>query len=658
MTRRRSGQLDFLEISSPSILKPGSASHPFRIHSPTHSIPGKPKHFNLEVLSAFGRLGNDIAGAFLRWNTRNPVETADGRIVGIRSFFTHAAKTYQASPNGMDHLTGMKWRGMANAWFSALKADADLEDGTKNSYLSTCRVFFAYLHRQGLVESFPWPSAIPHSNSESRPSITRAVPTTASEDEVSSWLEADQEDWLRLQSLLGKSAPESRLAFSDLVKGIVRRHAENEIRQAWHLFRETKRIVEENLSFDYDAYCEAYEKIVGGKLVRRRGWRNDLTSFPNLLVYLQRKYGGVMPCRENDGPFLNFIYNCHGKSSLTGRFHLEYRSFVPMLALVLLDRPKMNLSSPLNMNVSDLEQAVGNEQRAKWTKPRARYARLSDEMPTGSFDALRSNSSERIEAGRVMLMLSELSEPLRSVAVAGQERSLCLIRLTVNGRVAAWKPRQATVCRGWNKFRDRSAILSKLRFTLSQFRPTGALETYLLTGDIFQVCQELGHHSIRNTSRYIESLEGDAIDSMYARNVHDAFVAASAHAAGRSPQDFGLSEERRTEVLRNAHAAGLFGYNLSGSVEESDLKVSMVERLLSGTKFLVFEVPEVAAELLAFRQHILREGKSIQGTVRYEELWFPLLVACSTVIDSMSPKVVQDARYLLEQRPIQYGPIT
>ncbi|QJS29306.1 hypothetical protein [Rhizobium ruizarguesonis] len=658
MARRRVSPVDLLAKPNPTVIHAASKSHPLLIHSPTHSIPGKkPKCFNLRVLGDFGGLGKQIALAFVVSSAGDPVRTADSRVVALRSLFSHVAALAKAKSMNLPSMSADMWRQSVSSWFVSIKADHALADITCNSYLSTCRDFFETLNRKGLVPKFQWPASIPDAKNKHRPGISSTILSDATPAEVASWPKLDQLDWKKLQALEASLDPQVRLRRSDIIKNAVRRHAEYEIREWWHLFEDTRSMISTNDNFDFDDYCERFEALTNGRITRRRGWQAELSLFPNALVYIDRKFGGVLPGMADDPHFLKFVYNVFGKASITGRFHLEYESLISLLTLILMEEPIMNFSSPLSMKTSDLEAIVGNEHRGRWTKRRANYRRLKTDMPTGSRDSLARGSPEKISAAQALLVIDELSKPLRPYAVIGVENNLCLVRTFVQQKSAAWSPLPNVLNRHWNTFRLRSGILSKLGFTLSQFRPTGAIEIYLETGDMFKVAEKLGQQDVRTAAKYVQGLEANSIDAANTRPVQEALVVGSANTSGRSASDFGVSEERRSEILRTAHSAGFFGYNISGTDSEAATKVSLFERILSGLKLFVFETPEVAAEIIAFRQHIIDNGKAIQGTVRYEDFWFPILISCSHLIDLMSPKVVRDAKKLLLQRPIHYGPV-
>ncbi len=658
MSRRRVPPMDLMSTSIPTKIHKNGKSHPLRIVSPTHSVLGKrPRTFDFRVLEKFGPLGNQIAVAFIEFNSAEPYVSASGRAVALRSFFGSVVNAEVDRSVELKSLTQNQWRAFASGWFLEIKARKEITDVTRNNYLSECRTFFEYLSRKRLVPLFSWPSSIPNVKNKHRPGVAHATITEASAKEMAAWPKQDQADWKKLQSLATSSSAKTDQLRSDLIRNIVRRHAEREIREAWYLYRHTRSIIERNTTFDYESYCQKFETDSGDGITRKNGWQRQLILLPNALVYIDRKFGGVLPGMDDDPHFLKFIYKEFGKASMKGRFHLEYDSLAPLLTLVLMDRRKMNVSSPLSMLSTDLCQIVGGDYQAKWTKRRANYRRLKDDMPTGSKRALSRESTDEITAAQALLVIDELSKPLRPHAVPGAENSLCLVR-TVRRRVAAWRPLPNVLNRKWHEFRLRSGVLSKLEFTQSQYRPTGAIEVFRETGDITKVAEELGQKDLRVTARYIQGLEAEAVDAANTRPVQDALIIAAANVSGRPTSDFGISDERKSEILNAAHSAGFFGYNLSGSSDEAEAKVSLFEKILSGVKLFLFETKEVAAEIIAFRQHILDNGEAIRGTPRYEELWLPIALMCSHIIDSMSPKVVKDASKLLLDRPIRYGPVT
>jgi GR25 family glycosyltransferase involved in LPS biosynthesis len=287
MSRRRAPPVDLMSKSTPTKLRQDNKRHPLKIHSPTHSIPGKkPKTFDLTVLGSFGDLGHQIALAFVQYNSASPYSSASGRAVSLRSFLRSVVIASKAKQMDLASLEANKWRKLASGWFVQLKAQKGLSDITKNFHLTNCTLFFQYLSEKGIVPAYPWPSSVPNAKNEHRPSIAQTKLGSASLAEVNSWPRQDRSDWAELQALAADPSPQARKKRGDIMKSIVCRHAEREIRTAWHLYLETQKIIESNVTFDFDAYCQQFETVSENRIVRKRGWQRALSSLPNVLVYI------------------------------------------------------------------------------------------------------------------------------------------------------------------------------------------------------------------------------------------------------------------------------------------------------------------------------------------------------------------------------------
>lgn len=655
MARRRAPPADVSGIVTSTDLR-RDGEFPLKVYSPRHSHPGRSKYFDLSVLEGTGELGHVLAREFLEFVSSFTEQTADGYLVAVRSLFRSCVTQLIRQRAPLPSITGSKWSEFAAVWFYDLKADAAVGDVTANSYLSTNRQFFLHLQKRFLVPKFRWPQAIKGALSKPRPAVSNAPVRKVVAAEVSTWSEPDRKAWSELNKLDDLSSPSVIKRRNAIILTAARRHAELEIRKWWKLFSETREIAELNKSFDFDAYCKKYEYFSGGILKRKRGWRKPLRSLPNFIVYVERKFGGVIPGKGDDPDFVKCAYAQHA-NNLKGRFHLEYESLLPLLTIIFIERPKMNLASPLSMKTEDLEQISRNEHQARWTKGRANYRRLSDDMPTGSQLSLLPNGTEDITAAQALLVIQELSKPLRTNTIPGAEELLCLVRETINGCVVGKPAAQSWVCRKWTEFRDRSGLLSAIDFTLSQFRPTGGLTEFFESGDIFKVADRLGQKSIRVTARYIDNLAADTMDAGDVRKVQDSLTVAVAKRSGRPLDQLGISPEREQHIRESAFSSGFLGYNISGTSEEAQEKESVLDSILSGSKFLIIETPEIAAEIIAFNDHIIANGKAIQGTARYEEVWLPLVVICTQMIKAMAVSVIRDAKKLLADRPINYGPV-
>lgn len=655
MARRRVTPADVSSIATSTSLR-RDGEFPLRVYSPRHSHPGRSKHFDLSVLEGTGELGHVLAREFLDFVSGFTEATANAHLVAVRSLFRSCVTQIIHQGAQLHSITGGQWREFVALWFYDLKADALVGDVTANVYLSTNRKFFLHLQKRLLVPKFRWPHAIKGALSKPRPAVSNAPVRKVVATELSSWSEPDRNAWSELNKLDDLSSPSVIKRRNAIILKAARRHAEVEVRKWWKLFSESREIAALNKSFDFDGYCKKYEYFSEGILKRKRGWRKPLRSLPNFIVYVERKFRGVMPGKGDDPDFVKCAYAQHA-NNLKGRFHLEYDSLLPLLTIIFIERPKMNLASPLSMKTDDLEQISRNEHQARWTKRRANYRRLSDDMPTGSQLSLLPNATEEITAAQALLVMEELSKPLRAKAILGAEKLLCLVRDTINGCVVGKPAAQGWICKQWTAYRNGSGLISAVDFTLSQFRPTGAVTEFFDTGDIFKVADRLGQKSIRVTARYIDNLAADTMDAGDVRQVQDSLTVAVAQRSGRPLDQLGISKEREQHIRESAFSSGFLGYNISGTLEEAQAKESVLESILSGSKFLIIETPEIAAELIAFSEHIITNGKAIQGTARYEEYWLPLVVICIQLIKSMAVSVIRDAKKLLAERPINYGPV-
>ncbi len=655
MVRRRSSPIDLFVTEMPTSLNTGSR-FPLRVHSPTHSRPGRPVHFNLAILKGTGDFGRVIAREFLEFAKVYQKATADSHLIALRSFLVSFVGELQGENTELQSVTSGRWRQFAAVWFYDLKSDAALSDITANGYLSSNRMFFNHLQKRHMVPKFRWPSPVPCARGTPRPAVSSVNATSVQDALLKSWDEIDRAAWAELLLLNDLASPTTVKKRSSIILRVVRHYAQKEIRKWWGIFQESKKLIIDNKSFDFIKYCEKYEYTVNGELKRKRGWRDELKSLSNLLVYVDRKFDGVMPGKNDDPHFVKCAYHYHS-NSLKGRFHLEYEFLTSLLTLILLERPKMNLASPLSMKRKDFSKITVGEHQARWTKARAKYRRLSDDLPSGCASALRIGSNANITAAQALRVIDVLSRPLQAKALPGEDDQLVLVRDTFDGRAVGKSANPQWISKQWIMFRSRSGLLSALGFTLSQFRPTGAIGEFFTSGDIFKVADLLGQKDIRITARYIDNLAADTVDAGAVRPVQDSLTIALGRRTGRSLRELGISPEREAHIRQAAFSSGFLGYNLTGTPGEAKAKVDALESILCGSKFLIVETAEVAAEIIAFKEHIVANGKAIKGTTRYEEFWLPLIAVCTQIIELMAASVIRDAKKLLAERPIFYGPV-
>ncbi|CAD7029966.1 hypothetical protein RHAB21_01665 [Pseudorhizobium halotolerans] len=627
-----------------------------KLLSPAHSTPERRKYFNFSFLRDAGPSGPKIARAFVHCMETREEATANGFFWTFATFLRYVLKRTARERMLLDELFREDWQLHVDSYVFALKSNSSLADITKNMYVRNMKLLWEELRKRELLPRVKWPAMIPQATYVHRPPTSQAKVSEVS-TVVAAWDEEDHELWNRLESLTNISRPSIEAQRISIINALIRKHAEKDVRTIWAKYQTAQDAISNNTSFDVSAYCAHFEQREDGYIRRRRGWREQLSKLENVLVYIHANYGGVLPGRVDDPHFRKFLYERYG-SELTSCFHLDYSTLIPFLAIILQGRPKMNVSSPLSMTVDDLQSLNRNEISAKWVKKRANYRRIRDFIPKGRADSLQPESQLEIGPAEALMAVSELSQRLRPYAVTGLGNRLILVRHTYGGRAASHSPCLGAVSSAWTKWRTRAGPLALLNFTLSQLRPTAALQEFLTSGDISKVQEQLGQVSTRHTVKYITGLAAESVDAEPVREVQDALTLLLAKKSHRAVTTFGLDAARAQEIGRAADAAGFLGYHLTSDPNQSEPVPSCLERILSNSTYLIFDTPEVAAECIAFKEHLIANARSIRETERYNALWLPLMAILAEVVDNMSPSTVLAARSILAKQPLQYGPIT
>jgi hypothetical protein len=84
-----------------------------------------------------------------------------------------------------------------------------------------------------------------------------------------------------------------------------------------------------------------------------------------------------------------------------------------------------------------------------------------------------------------------------------------------------------------------------------------------------------------------------------------------------------------------------------------DRQSQFMEWLLSG-QHIVLETPEVAAELFAYKQHLLAEAPALRETDEWWDVWAPTLLYLTKALQAIRPDIRIAGEQLAAEHQIEY----
>jgi hypothetical protein len=139
-----------------------------------------------------------------------------------------------------------------------------------------------------------------------------------------------------------------------------------------------------------------------------------------------------------------------------------------------------------------------------------------------------------------------------------------------------------------------------------------------------------------------------------ARKIQDVMAVKALGGNFETLQRLGINEAKVREILQESRDQDGFGeWNLSGSAS-SNQKLTEFESFLLSHNHLIIETPEVAAEIYAYREHILSKAPDNRHDPLWEEKWVPRLIMLSMAWEQMGPDTQQEAKTLARHYHIAY----
>jgi hypothetical protein len=585
-------------------------------------------------------------------------------LVGIKRQFGSVAVEFVASWSPDD------WHRAFSLSAEATRNDTSLNAITRDQYISNANLFAASLQVKGTIPRFELPPGVENAHLSSIPKRAVSEVITVSQHRgPPALLDADQatvEAWEHLSKLTDISDPAVMHERLTIILARIRLVAEQGIRkhQAAHATAMAQIDVAEHARIS--RFLAENKGRSSRSMGSGRGSKSAFSDKSSVLSYIEYEFGGMPPTRFEAPALARLIYNRYSMKEIVYGSFLTTETAIYYLIIILIDTA-MNVSSALSLSIRSMTRIdVGDYYNITWYKDRASDYPMQDSF----LDARNHPKEQSIGIVEVMETLQSLNARLRNFALP-EEADLVFLVGNLNGpRGSQGKYRAGSLSehiesKAWHRIRKRDPILSELPITLDMIRSSILLLECLDTNNnIFAINSKAHHENYRTTSRYMQRVSVNTLNVTQVRTVQDFLVAAATENLADVRKEIGMTPERAAKIVGEARRKG-FGSWASmrdrhhaepGDSDADPVQdaLSDIEKWLVAGENLLLADETVAAELSAFRAHILKEKSALLHTPSWTETWAPLLMFLNMAIEAFPPSLRLRGEELAEEMEMFY----
>ena len=610
--------------------------------------PEQPLTISYAYASPLGQLGRELVSCIVE------ILRGLGRMtcIGSKVFSRRLLYALLQLPTLPGSWSDIDWEIFVNEFIAETQLGPDA-DATKNMIRNfTARVFRA-VWRRGYVEPFQIIGSI-RNPSKGKKTDIGSIKQRA-DFEYDKMTVKQVEIARRLERLKNIADPEVHLERLSLMLDVLIAHADNEIRKVHARFKEVEDFARQEEGLDVDAFLAEW-RVGGEPLHFRDGWAKVFTDrrdayrlllhpdvLPALLVRNRKvtRLGGFLRRRF---PRERFIENIFATSENVIAFHTR----------LIIDLT-LEVSSALGM----LEGCVTRTDEPNivvinWTKNRSAEMQ-SETRPIGSSSALSIGSEAEITSYQVLQQLTFMKSRFPERAPTKPPEFVFTIwkkggQIGQLGGIARWER--------FKQFIDRDPILRVFDIAADKIRPSIILREQLRSNDIFKTARKARHKSLETTKGYVKATSVAHGASRRMREVQDLLLLNALPGQTRAHASLGVSRSRTRKIVEQARRAGLGEWHaMNGTAcDPQDVLEApfVMEQMLSGEHFVI-GTPEVAAEFIAYRKHLMETAPSARSRPEWLDEGGVALLYLTKALHQMSADIRHEGELLAEQHQIEYS---
>ena len=592
------------------------------------------RFFNFTKLAVWGVEGNEYVVEFVRFANSVKAISKVGYYSAIRRFLEHCVVASGGRPPSTWVVS--EWRFFTNTFLAEAKKDPRKSNTTYNDLRSTILAFLQHLWNKKKVPQFLIEDRLPENTRGKKLGIGSRVPRQADSLDLSV---ADKAFLDELAKNSDITDPAQLINRTTLLQKRVRSYFEGLVRLRWDRFLWADTLITTPSDFDVEGFVSR-NLVTHSPPILQEGWVKEIPDV-----------GAALKVADRIGPhFFHSRYVNADVQTLSRRFRIkETRDCIFPSPIVLAPFQTLLLSDLANEAESALAMKSDCSQlnedatitTIRWVKGRGGAAIMKDAIrPAGSASSLELDSTSKIESHQLIVALNKMQERLVKHAVdeCKTDLFLCFSLRDDPGKSSTLTNSMARY--SFNVLRKRDPVLSLFPITLDSFRSTAGDLAFLQSGGNLEVVQrELQHESVATTQGYIRGQAGALLDARKARELQDLMLLTATRNRKSLHEKLNIEKDTVERLSKAAAEAGMFGWQLDADVQTSAEKMSDFANWMMGAEHVLVESVPVAAEIIAFEEHLRSEAKTLRNFPSWETTWVYVLIFLNAAITEMRPDI-------------------
>lgn len=666
MARRRA-PIDITGIARPVPLTREVSSDGLSLVSQAHSSPRSTQRWIFNGLEPLESLAFTVMSEFEVFSQSRRRKSGQSAVVAVRKCFAYIA-TLEELRGAVLKGQAVAWRAAIRSWWNSIVEDPSLGSTTCNSYLYSVGRFVRHLQASGLAPQFRLPSPLPNAGEGSRPRPTLAEPgiapqmlrkpCPASVKALGGEIEELWEELGRSEDV--ESDPKCMADLLELHLDVLRKCAELDARRIWADFEATERMLDKADGSRIAKFLSENQGRFNRSRGSGRGSYSIFESRDDVLIYIDMKYGGIIPTQTQDPSLYRLIQNRSYTNAETSRLLVSTPDSVIPFVVIILIETVINIAPLFDMSISDLiESHEPGHKTLKWCKLRAGGKIIERDFPVGGRDQMNIAHDGNITAVKSFECLKKMRRKLVG-RVAPNERDILLLVLLGNSRGETTRDRsispinESVLARAFQRFKERHPILSNLTITLGQIRGSVALKMALQPdGNIETIRYLLGHDLLPTTQRYIDRAVVGRLNVDKARRAQNVIVIGATESRPDLRERLGYTD-RQVQELLGQHSNKPWGIKCrddkvgAAPGTAPGVPCTRTEHCAICSQRFVVESDQSAAEMFALKRHILAEKPRLEreNTDRWQNVWAPTIVFLNVALIRMKARTRRSGREL------------
>ncbi|NKL44801.1 hypothetical protein GFL57_28155 [Rhizobium leguminosarum bv. viciae] len=613
---------------------------PLRVLAPHHSTPRKHVYYDFTFAEPMGDLARVFAKEFLNFTETLKPGGSRTRFVQLQAFLR---ETVLVQPDVGEIATweAERWKALEQQ-FSRNAGRRNIKDRSKKDLCYGAAAFLKHLQDAGVLPTFELSKPVKVTNPGKIPPISH--------------LRVDKQR-LELLSLGAKSAVQELESLADVrdpikiqekigrMRDLLREHWTEQARRVWSMFVDGNRLAENDANFDVDRFLTEYSP--DGGLSFQGPWRRQLSSDTQLIKLVKRRYGGIIPAPGEEGSQLrDYIRDIGAARRISAVLHSTVDSITPFYGLLLnAGELALNPSSAKTMTEESSANTDNPDvQTIYWDKGR------SGEMY--SENCYIEGVGGEITVPQAQSCLLAMSAPLRPYAVEEEKNSLFLVKTPSSTRETISIISDDALVEGWKRSLNGHPFLCVYKILPMHLRSTHLYHKFLQTGgDVIEV-NKLARHAWLETSQiYVNLNTSEFVAARDARQVQDFLLMKATPTRQQLHKELGLDAAVAKRLTVTAASLGFMGWDLDCGEQD---RLSEFERWLITGEKLFIETAEVAAELYAFRNHLVANAHVLRETKDWSGTWAPMILLMNAALGEMRADTRNKGSKLAAEYELEY----